>query len=59
MNESEKHRGGKRPGSGRKSLGKKRYNLTLTAANVEAARKREPNLSGLLDDLLARYLRKK
>lgn len=49
-------RGGKRKGAGRKAQGKARYNVTLTEANVEAAKASESNLSGLLDGLLARWL---
>jgi hypothetical protein len=52
------NRGGKREGAGRKPMGKKTYSLTLTEGNVVEARKRESNLSGLLDRLLARWLRK-
>lgn len=52
------NRGGKREGAGRKPMGKKTYSLTLTEENVVEARKRESNLSGLLDRLLARWLRK-
>jgi hypothetical protein len=51
-------RGGKREGSGRKPMGKKTYSLTLTEGNVVEARKRESNFSGLIDRLLARWLRK-
>jgi len=54
-----KKRGGKREGAGRKSMGKARYTVTLTSENVEAAQKKEGNFSGLLDALLARWLRKK
>lgn len=49
-------RGGKRQGAGRKPMGKARYTVTLTAANVEAAKAAESNFSGLLDRLLARWL---
>jgi len=49
--------GGKRKGSGRKPQGKAAYNVTLTTKNVERAKRRESNLSGLLDRLLARWLR--
>ena len=54
-----KQRGGKRKGAGRKSMGKGRYTVTLTSENVENARGKETNFSGLLDRLLARWLRKK
>ncbi len=37
-------------------MGKARYTVTLTAANVEAAKAAESNFSGLLDRLLARWL---
>lgn len=57
MKTEAKHRGGKREGSGRKPEGKARYTVTLTAENVKAAKSREPNFSGLLDTLLARWLR--
>jgi len=48
--------GGRRQGAGRPSQGKARYNVTLTAANVAKARKREDNFSGLLDRLLSAWL---
>lgn len=51
-------RGGKRLGAGRPSEGKAPYKVTLTAVNVEQAKARTDNLSGLLDDLLARWLKK-
>lgn len=41
----------------RKSEGKRGYSVTLTEANVDKALKRESNLSGLLDRLLARFVR--
>lgn len=50
-------RGGKRKGAGRKPMGKKAYAVTLTEKNVKRARRRERNLSGLLDRLLADWLR--
>jgi hypothetical protein len=50
-------RGGKREGAGRKPEGKKAYTVTLTKTNVERAKKRESNFSGLLDRLLARWLK--
>ena len=59
MKTKEKHRGGKREGAGRKPEGKGRYTVTLTEANVEAAKAKEPNFSGLLDTLLARWLQTK
>lgn len=37
-------------------MGKYRYNVTLTRANVVRARERERNFSGLLDRLLAAWL---
>ena len=37
-------------------MGKKAYTVTLTRGNVELARKREKNLSGLIDRLLAAWL---
>lgn len=52
-------RGGKREGAGRPALGKKHYDVTLTEANVETARETEKNLSGLLDELLAGWLKKR
>ncbi|PYJ69156.1 MAG: hypothetical protein DME54_03690 [Verrucomicrobia bacterium] len=55
---AKKQRGGKRKGAGRKPEGKAPYTLTLTQANVERAKKREPNFSGLLDRLLAKWLRR-
>jgi hypothetical protein len=48
--------GGKREGAGRPSEGKKPYLVTLTEKNVKRAKKRESNLSGLLDRLLAGWL---
>lgn len=48
--------GGKREGAGRKSEGKAAYNVTLTAKNVERAKRKESNFSGLLDRLLAAWL---
>jgi hypothetical protein len=54
-----KKRGGKRKGAGRKSMGKARYNVTLTSENVEGAREKESNFSGLLDRLLEQWLRKR
>lgn len=59
METKEKHRGGKRAGAGRKSQGKDRYTVTLTSANVDAAKAKKLNFSGLLDTLLARWLRTK
>lgn len=49
-------RGGARKGAGRPAEGKEKYNVTLTAKNVTAAKKRERNFSGLLDRLLADWL---
>ncbi len=49
--------GGKRPNAGRKPEGKAAYNVTLTAKNVERAKRKESNFSGLLDRLLAAWLR--
>ncbi len=59
MKETQTHRGGKREGAGRKPQGKAHFNVTLTEANVKAAKSRESNFSGLLDTLLARWLRTK
>lgn len=59
MEKTPSKRGGKREGAGRPSLGKKHYDVTLTETNVEAAKERESNLSGLLDRLLAEWLKKK
>ena len=39
-------------------MGKRKYTVTLTAADVDKARKRTGNFSGLLDQLLARWLGK-
>jgi len=55
----EKRRGGKRKGAGRKPMGKARFTVMLTKANVTNARKRERNFSGLLDRLLADWLKKR
>ena len=49
--------GGKREGAGRKSEGKAAYNVTLTVKNVARAKRKEANFSGLLDRLLAKWLR--
>lgn len=51
-------RGGKREGAGRKPEGKTAVTVTLTEENVERAKKRESNFSGLLDQLLAKWLGK-
>lgn len=50
--------GGKREGAGRPDEGKARYNVSLTADNVKIARKREHNFSGLLDRLLAAWIKR-
>lgn len=50
-------RGGKREGAGRKPEGKLPYTVTLTEKNVERAKRKESNFSGLLDRLLAAWLR--
>ena len=52
-----KSRGGKRKGAGRKPQGKAAYTVTLTEENVDRAKKREMNFSGLLDRLLAKWLK--
>jgi len=51
-----KSHGGKREGAGRPSQGKARYNVMLTAANVDKARTKESNFSGLLDRLLGEWI---
>ena len=48
--------GGKREGAGRPSQGKRPVLVTLNGDNVDAAKKREKNFSGLLDGLLADWL---
>ncbi len=53
-----KRRGGKRKGAGRKPEGKAAYTVTLTEKNVERAKRRESNFSGLLDRLLEKWLRR-
>ncbi len=55
MKKPPKH-GGKREGAGRPYEGKAPYTVTLTTANVDRAKAREDNFSGLLDRLLARWL---
>ncbi|MDZ4323312.1 MAG: type II toxin-antitoxin system CcdA family antitoxin [Alphaproteobacteria bacterium] len=55
--ETLKKHGGAREGAGRKPMGKARLNLTLDSGLVEQARARESNLSGLLDRLLAEWLK--
>lgn len=52
-----KERGGRRKGAGRKPMGKSPYTVTLTEQNVDRAKKRERNFSGLLDRLLAKWLK--
>ncbi len=49
-------RGGKREGAGRKSEGKERFTVTLTAKNVESAKAESDNFSGLIDRLLTDWL---
>lgn len=56
MKTDESTRGGKRAGAGRKAEGKRRYDVTLTEANVALAKQKESNLSGLLDRLLAQWI---
>lgn len=46
-------------GPGRPRQGKKRYLLTLTETNAEKAKGLEKNFSGLLDGLLAGWLKRK
>ena len=45
-----------REGAGRPSQGKKPVLVTLTAANVDKAKARGKNFSGLLDGLLAEWI---
>ncbi len=52
-----KTRGGRRKGAGRKPMGKAPYTVTLTEKNVEKAKQREANFSGLIDRLLAKWLK--
>ena len=52
-------RGGAREGAGRKPEGKARYTVTLTEENAERAKTAEGNFSGLLDRLLADWLKRK
>ena len=52
------NRGGKREGAGRKPEGKAVYTVTLTQENAEKAKERESNFSGLLDRLLANWLKR-
>lgn len=54
---ADKSRGGAREGAGRKPMGKAAYTVTLTEKNVDKAKKREANFSGLLDRLLAKWLK--
>jgi hypothetical protein len=51
-----KPHGGKRKGAGRPSQGKARYNVMLTTGNVDTAKARERNFSGLLDRLLSDWI---
>lgn len=55
--ETESKRGGKREGAGRKPEGKAVYTVTLTKENVDTAKRRESNFSGLLDRLLTNWIR--
>ena len=57
FSKTEKHRGGKREGAGRKPMGKSRFTVTLTSSYVKSAKSIEGNLSGLLDDLLRNWLK--
>jgi len=59
MKKDSDSRGGKRPGAGRKPEGKAKYTVTLNEENVTKAKKRETNFSGLLDRLLADWLKAK
>jgi hypothetical protein len=56
--ETSSRRGGRREGAGRKSQGKAKYSLSLTQETVVKVQERTENLSGLVDDLLAGWLRK-
>jgi hypothetical protein len=49
--------GGKREGAGKKPQGKKAYLVTLTEKNAVRAKRKVDNFSGLLDRLLAEWLR--
>jgi uncharacterized protein (DUF433 family) len=55
MKTEDSKRGGRREGAGRKPEGKRRYDVTLTEANVDRAKQTEANLSGLLDKLLSNW----
>jgi Post-segregation antitoxin CcdA len=57
MKKRAKTRGGKREGAGRKSEGKKRYDVSLTIDNVDKAKSIEENFSRLLDRLLSEWLK--
>ena len=57
--QKKRKRGGKRKGAGRKPRGKAPFTVTLTESNVQSARVKESNLSGLLDRLLAKWLGKR
>ncbi len=56
-NQKVERRGGKRAGAGRKSEGKAKITVTLTATNIAKAKAQESNFSGLLDRLLADWLK--
>jgi hypothetical protein len=58
-NQKETKHGGKREGAGRKPEGKARFTVTLTEANVTSAKAKTENFSGLLDDLLADWLKQR
>ena len=51
-------KGGKREGAGRPSEGKKRYLVTLSEERAEAAKAKTDNFSGLLDELLDKWLKR-
>jgi post-segregation antitoxin (ccd killing protein) len=57
MKKTTTSRGGKREGAGRPPEGKQRCTVTLDSENVKRAKKREENFSGLLDRLLAEWLK--
>lgn len=52
------NRGGKREGAGRKPEGKKLYSVTLVEEIAERAKERTDNFSGLIDRLLARWVKR-
>jgi hypothetical protein len=56
-NQKDVSHGGKRAGAGRPTEGKSRFTVTLSKENVKQAKTKAENFSGLLDALLADWLK--